>query len=233
MRKVIFANNEIYHIFNRGVERKSIFTDNREYNRAITTFNYYHFLKPTLSLSRVLNFNLEKKQNFLQQLTQTNKKLVEIICYCLMPNHFHLLIKQMQENGISRFMNNFANSYTRYYDTRHDRIGPLFEGIFRAIRIETNDQLLYVDRYIHINPTTSFIIKEKDLDMYPWSSLPEYLNLSKEEICDKDIILDQFPDRESYRKFVHDQVDYAQKLKKITHLILENTAGVNVNNLPG
>lgn len=221
MRKIVFANNEIYHIFNRSIEQRPIFTDKREYTRALITLEFYRFKSPPLRLSKALLLENKKREKFFQNLKERGKKLIEIVSYCLMPNHFHFLLKQKMDNGISRFISNFTNSYTRYFNTKHKRIGPLFQGIFKAVRIENDEQLIHVSRYIHLNPVVSFIVKEELLDAYPWSSLPEYLTSSRQEICNKEIILGLFPSKEKYRKFVHDQIDYAKKLEAIKHLVLE------------
>jgi len=221
MRKIIFANNEIYHIFNRSIEQRPVFTHKKEYYRALTTLDFYRFKNPPLRLSKALLLENQKREEFFRELKQKGKKLVEIISYCLMPNHFHLLLRQKASNGVPKFASNFTNSYTRYFNTKHKRIGPLFQGIFKAVRIENDEQLIHVSRYIHLNPIVSFIIKEKLLDTYPWSSLPEYLGSQGEEICDKEIVLGLFPSKEKYRKFVHDQIDYAKRLEKIKHLVLE------------
>lgn len=221
MRKVILTNEEIYHVFNRGIELRSTFTDRREFLRGILSIDFYRFNNSFLGLAKALNLNLELRENYLLKLKQDDKKLVNIIAYCLMPNHFHFLLKQKIENGISKFMSNFTNSYTRYFNTKNKRVGPLFQGTFKSVYIESDEQLLHVSRYIHLNPVVSYVIKEQELVTYSWSSLPEYLGLTKEKICDKEIVLNQFPSRESYRKFVHDQIDYAQKLEKIKHLIIE------------
>ena len=221
MRKIVFANNEIYHILNRSIEQRPIFTNKREYNRALITLNFYRFKNPPLRLSKALLLENQKREEFFQGFKQESTKLVEIISYCLIPNHFHFLLKQKANNGIPKFASNFTNSYTRYFNTKHKRIGPLFQGIFKAIWIENDEQLIHVSRYIHLNPVVSFIVKEEHLDTYPWSSLPEYLGSQKEKICDKEIILGLFPSKEKYRKFIHDQIDYAKKLEAIKHLILE------------
>lgn len=221
MRRVIFAADEIYHVFNRSIEQKPIFTNKREYSRAIIALDFYRFQNPSLRLSKVLLLEKEKREEFFLKLKQKGKKLVEIVSYCLMPNHFHFLLKQKVNGGISKFVSQFSNSYTRYFNTRRKRIGPLFQGIFKAVRIENDEQLVHVSRYIHLNPVVSFVIKEKDLDVHPWSSLPEFLGNQGRGICDKRIVLDLFSSKEKYREFVHDQVDYARKLEVIKHLALE------------
>ena len=139
-----------------------------------------------------------------------------------MPNHFHFLLKQQKERGISKFLSDFTNSYTRYFNARHKRLGPLFEGVFKAVRIEKGEQLMHVSRYIHLNPVASLIVKEEELSNYAWSSLPEYLNEHLDtEICDKEIILNSFSSRDDHRKFIYNQIKYAQDLETIKHLLLE------------
>ena len=220
MRKVVFANEGIYHIFNRSIEQRPVFTTKREYNRATLTFDFYRFKSPPLRLAKFLQLEKTAREIFFINLKKADKQ-VEIISYCLMPNHFHFLLRQTSENGITKFLSNFANSYTRYFNTKQKRKGPLFEGIFKAVYIETDEQLIHVSRYIHLNPIASFLIKENDLDFYPWSSFPEFLNESTDVICNKSTILNFFPSKKKYRQFVHDRIDYAQKLEKIKHLILE------------
>jgi putative transposase len=221
MRKVILANGEVYHVFNRSMERKPVFTSKKEYFRALTTVDFYHFANPPLKLSKALILEKEKRIEFFRQLRNQGQQLVEILSYCLMPNHFHFLLRQQLDNGISRFLSNFANSYTRYFNTKYQRTGALFQGIFKAVRIENDEQLVHVSRYIHLNPVLSFLVNEENLEEYLWSSLPEFLDIEKREICSTGPILSFFSSKNKYREFVHDQIDYAKRLEKIEHLILE------------
>lgn len=220
-RKLVFANDEIYHVFNRGVEKRPTFTDKRELNRALLTLDYYRFAKPPVKLSKFLVIPKDQQGKFLENIKKEFEKLVEIICFCLMPNHFHFLLKQKMDNGISTFISNLANSYTRFFNTKHERIGPLFEGIFKAVRIESEEQLIHTSRYIHLNPVSSFLIEPEDLETYQWSSYPEFLGLSDKNLVTKDLILNLFSSIEAYKKFVLDQVDYARRLGLIKHLTLE------------
>ena len=138
-----------------------------------------------------------------------------------MPNHFHLLLRQTEERGISKFLSNFQNSYTRYYNTKNERDGAIFLNQFKAVLIRTDEQLIHVSRYIHLNPTTSYVVKDfHSLLDYPWSSLSEYLN-NKPEICEIETIMDIFGTSTNYRKFLEEQVEYQRELDKIKHLILE------------
>ena len=139
-----------------------------------------------------------------------------------MQNHFHFLLKQNVENGISLFLAQFQNSYTRYFNTKNRRQGHLLQGQFKAVRIEDDDQLLHVHRYIHLNPYVSYVVKDiKELEEYKYSSFPEYLNREKNEICDKPIILSHFPTIKQYKKIITDQADYQRELGQIKHLVME------------
>ncbi len=221
-RKLVFANDEIYHIFNRGVEKRPTFVNKRELDRGIRTLDFYRFSNLPLKLSKFLVLSESEKVKFIQKVHDEDQKLVRIICYCLMPNHFHFLVKQVKENGVSTFAANFTNSYTKYFNTKNERVGPLFQGLFKAVRVESDEQLMHVSRYIHLNPVSSFLIKPDQLENYQWSSYPEYLDLSSERIADKEIVLDLFPSKEKYKQFVLDQVNYARELENIKHLALEN-----------
>jgi len=222
MTQVIFAENEIYHIFNRGLDRRPVFLTRWDFLRAEKTLNFYRFKGSGLSLGKALVLKKQEREKFFLNLKKEGNKQVEIISYCFMPNHFHFLLKQQKERGISKFLSDFTNSYTRYFNARHKRLGPLFEGVFKAIRIEKEEQLMHVSRYIHLNPVASLVVKEKELNNYTWSSLLEYLNEHQNtEICDKKIVLNSFASRDDYQKFVYNQIEYAQNLEQIKHLLLE------------
>lgn len=218
-RKVIFANDQFYHVYNRGVERRDVFKDKREYARALETLNYYRFANLPIKLSRYLVLTRQQKLDVMESVS--GNILVDIIAFCLMPNHFHFLIKQAKDNGISKFLSNFTNSYTKFFNTKNEREGPLFQGIFKAVMVETDEQLIHLSRYIHLNPVSSFLIKEGGLENYLWSSYPEYLNSSETSICNKQEILSFFSSIDKYKQFLHDQVAYAQELEKIKHLTFE------------
>lgn len=209
-KQVILAISEVYHVFNRGVEERVVFTSKRDYLRFLETFVYYQ------RANVPSRFSFRKRPQAEDFLRLDN--LVEIICYCLMPTHFHFLLRQIKDKGISSFLSRLTNSYTRYFNTRYRRIGPLFQGTFKAVRIENDEQLVHVSRYIHLNPVINFLVK--DLNDYPYSSYLEYIKGGK-GICQKDLVLSQFSTPKNYEKFVLDQQDYAKKLKAIQRLVLE------------
>lgn len=220
-RKIPLITGELYHVFNRGNNRQPTFTNKREYNRFKETINFYRVLKPPMNLSRFLRLDESKKENVHKVLKQS-KRLVEIYCYCLMPNHFHFLLKQVEDQGVAKFMSNLQNSYTKYFNSSHERDGSLFLDQFKAVRIETDEQLVHVSRYIHLNPYTGYVVKSlEELESYPWSSFPDYFQNGNTSI-EKNLILDFFKNSQQYKKFVFDQADYQRKLKEIEHLLLEN-----------
>lgn len=215
------VTGQYYHIFNRGVNKQPIFQGLRDYNRALDILDFYSF-NPKVRFSKFLLLSQEERSNFMNSLQRTNDKLVDIVCFCLMPNHFHLLLNQLKENGISKFMANLQNSFTRYFNTKHKRIGPLLQGQFRAVLIEDNNQLLHLSRYIHLNPYSSYVVKDlESLADYPWSSFPEYLGSTVTRVCNNEVVLSQFKGEKDYKKFVFDQADYQRRLEEIKHLLLE------------
>lgn len=219
-RKIPLITDEVYHVFNRGIDRRLTFTNKREYQRAISSLRFYNVLHLPLSFSKYLRLE-DIKRDEIDQVLEKSEKIVKIFSYCFMPNHFHFLLKQTAENGIAKFLSNIQNSYTRYFNTKHDRDGSLLLDQFKGVRIETDEQLLHVSRYIHLNPYTGHVVKSfEELEKYPWSSLPSYLS-NEDSFVEKEFILAMFPRRKAYRTFVSDQADYQRKLKEIEHLVLE------------
>ena len=146
--------------------------------------------------------------------------IVEVVAYCLMPNHFHFILKQSREKGISRFISDVCNSYTRYFNLRYDRVGPLFQGNFKAILIDSEEYLLHLSRYIHLNPHNAYMVSDPKL--YQWSSLSEYIGVSNESFCRKEEVLSSFSPTNTYLSFINDYRNYAMSLKSINHLLLED-----------
>ena len=136
-----------------------------------------------------------------------------------MPNHFHFLLKQLEDNGISWFMQHLINSYVHYLNIRHDRLGPLFQGRFKNVLVDSDNQLLHLSRYIHLNPLVSNLIT--DLNQYTWSSYPRYIFGDRDDLLEPEFILGNFKTGEDYKRFVLDQIDYTESLERLKHLILE------------
>lgn len=221
LRKTILATDQIYHIYNRGVEKRQIFLNQRNYNRFIELTNYYRFTNCPVKFSQFKVLSREARENLLDKLENQSDELVEILAFCLMPNHIHFLCKQLKDNGISKFMSKICNGYSHYFNILHQRVGPLFQGNFKAVRIETDEQLIHTSRYIHLNPVASYLIEFDHLEDYDFSSYPEYTG-KKTGFCNTEEILAYFKTLQDYKNFVGDQVDYARKLENIKHLIFED-----------
>ncbi|MBI4066402.1 transposase [Candidatus Gottesmanbacteria bacterium] len=220
-RSVVLANDQVYHVFNRGIERRTIFTKKREYQRMTDTLWYYHHAHVPMTLSAYYALPQTAKETMTARLNSDTRNSVSILAYCLMPNHFHLLIRQHIDLGIQKFMANIQNSYTKYFNTKYKRVGPLLQGIFKAVWIESDEQLLHVSRYIHLNPVASFLVSEAQILDYPWSSLPEYENRHDGGVCETTTILGMIKTRTAYRTFVCDQVGYAKTLGKIKYITID------------
>lgn len=218
VRKTIFAIGEIYHVFNLGVERRPTFMDKRERDRALLALNFYRFKKISAGLAQVLKLDLEKRNFFFSQLMKQKDKLVDIIGYCLMPNHFHLIARQIENAGISFFMRRSLDSYTRYYNARHNRVGPIFQGKFKAVLIENDEQLIHLSRYVHLNPFVEDLIDTPN--SYRWSSYKCYLSGQSSRICSPDFVVKLVGSAAEYRKFVTDYASYAQSIATIKHSLI-------------
>lgn len=214
------ANGQYYHIYNRGVAHQPVFSSSTDYDRLLLSFSYYRYNNLPLRLSKLLQAPREEREKIIAGLEAAHDLTVDIVAFCLMPNHIHILLKQVSEGGISKFMKQVTDSYTRYFNTKYQRVGPLFQGAFKAVRIENDEQLVHVSRYIHLNPVVSYIVRGEGFTNYPWSSLKDYLS-GGSKLVDFGVILDHFRSKEEYLKFVLDQADYGKELERIKHLTLE------------
>lgn len=219
-RRTPLVTGEFYHIYNRGVARQPTFLIKHDYEQALLTLSYYHFVNPPMRLSRFKGL-IQKEQNAVLDKIQSNARHVEIVSFVFMPNHFHFLLKQLTENGISTFLSQFTNSYTKYFNTKRNRVGAIFQGVFKSVHVESDEQLLHLSRYIHLNPVVSSVILENKLLSYPWSSLPDYIK-SESSFVWLNPILEYFSSPRDYERFIFDQVDYGKKLEQIKHLTLED-----------
>ncbi len=195
MKRPIFTNDHVYHVYNRGVEKRITFTNDRDYLRCIHDLYEFNDQEPALNLGHFLTSqpsskNIEVGLRYFQYNKPERpprKLLVEILAFCLMPNHYHLLLRQKKDNGISTFMQKFGTGYTNYFNLKYERVGPLFQGKFKAVEVETDAQLLHLPYYIHLNPVELVEPRWKDriiknwkgtitfLESYRWSSYLDYI----------------------------------------------------------
>lgn len=206
-----FTEGGIYHAYNRGVEKRTIFLDEQDYN----IFLYYIFIylapsETVLSKYPTLPLRLQGKNLAAE---------VDLFCYCLMPNHFHLLVQQKTIDGISKFIKQLTNAYTLYFNQKYQRVGSLMQGPFKAIMISTENSLLHISRYIHLNPIVNSLVT--NLKNYQWSSFKTYIANSEEIPIKKNLILSFFSSSKDYERFVLDQVDYAKNLALLKEITIE------------
>jgi len=221
MRKDLLVTGEIYHIFTRSIADFQIFNNKNDFLRMQQLIKYYG-IKNEMRFSDFIELRIVQKDgfnNFFEIISKDKVKLVQIIAYCFMPTHIHLVLKQLIENGISSFMSNVLNSYTRYFNTLHKRKGPLWESRFKNVVVRSDEQLQHLVRYIHLNPTTAKL--NNKLEDWPFSSYKEYLGEVNDltTICQFSDVLEIKPSL--YRKFTNDQISYQKELAKIKNLLIE------------
>jgi len=186
MRKTTFAIDEYYHIYNRGVDKRAIFNNDSD---------RYRFLKLLYLCNSDKPFHFKDLVPGEEFYYEKGEKLVDIITYCLMDNHFHLILRETTEKGISTFMHKLGVSYTMYFNKVNDRKGVLFENNFNDRHLDTDEYLKYVFAYIHLNPIKiidanwkkngiSDLKKAQDfINRYQFSSYPDYLGSNRKESC--------------------------------------------------
>lgn len=197
-RNLEFSDGEFYHIYSRGTEKRKIFLSVKDYERFLALI-YLCNNTEVIHLSNYPKANL----NDLFNLKRANQ-LVDIGAYCLMPNHFHILIKERKKGGISIFMHKLLTAYTMYFNKKNKRSGSLFQGAFKAIHVKNDNYLKYLFAYIHLNPIklidkdwkkkgiTNFIKAKLFLKNYPYSSYLDYIEKGDRTVS-KILNTDTFP----------------------------------------
>ena len=216
-KRLPLLEGNIYHVFTRSIAGFEIFRSNLDYERMGALLKYYQIVNPALRFSVFVE--LKNKEKLYQNDNIAKENLVGVIAYCCMPTHVHLILKQIKKGGISIFMSNVLNSYTRYFNIKMNRKGPLWESRFKSVMVTTDEQLLHLTRYIHLNPTTANLLNEPhDWD---FSSYREFLDEVQEEekVCNYSKSLNI--DTEEYKEFVSSRIDIQQELARIKELCLD------------
>lgn len=205
-----FAPDQFYHVYNRGVEKRKIFEDAQDYQK------FLHYLKTYLSPVDIL-----RQENPLLRSNLVNNNLadeVDLIAFCLMPNHFHMLVHQKTRDGMTKLLKQVSVGYSMYFNKRYSRVGPLFQGIYKACTVENEDYLLHLSRYIHLNPLERGV----SLEEFQWSSYLDYLGKRQTAWVKPSSVLSYFNAQNpnfSYQNFVEKYVE--EDLSKISKLTLE------------
>ena len=203
MRNLSFAVGEFYHVYNRGVDKRSIFQDEDDLNRFFQSMSDFNTLDP---IGSIYERSFVKED----QLGSSASKLVNFVAYCLNFNHYHFLVEQVAEEGVQKFMHRLATGYTKYFNEKQDRSGALFQGRFKAIHVETNEYLLQVSAYVNLNDR----VHQRGIEYLAATEIPsrsswdEYgaVGVPGSGFCEKKIIVEQFGRPQEYLAFAEETV---------------------------
>jgi len=222
-----YTANGYYHIYNRGVEKRKIFLDDIDYRVFLSYLKEYLLPKDTNTLITILSNpkSSPKNKHDATKLLRMNNFFgdITLISHCLMPNHFHFLIHQNTPNAMDSFMNSIGTRYTMYFNRKNQRVGTLYQGVYKAVLIRTDEQLLQISRYIHRNSLElalkGLAFKGSPFMIQP-SSYPEYIGLRKTEWLHPEPILEYFSKsikNLSYESFVNQD----ESLENIYDLLID------------
>lgn len=205
MPRAIIAPGERYHIYNRGHNKQTLYFDKKDYARMLFYLLYCQSTIPTFNVSQAVS-SFSRKDHFSVSEKTVQKiyahRVVRLECFSLMPNHFHLAVLELQEGGISAYLQKIGIAYTKYFNTRYKRSGYLFQGPFQSVAIEDNEQLLHLSAYIHRNPKELKEWRTRE-HLYPWSSYQDYVDINRwPELLNIKIISKQFSNPNEYAHFV-------------------------------
>jgi hypothetical protein len=222
MRKTEFANDEFYHIYNRGVDKREVFACPRDYERFLLIMDLLNNKNDGIVLRwrnyKRLNIDATLEDFYKIYPVNESERLVKVVTYCLNPNHFHFELKQTVDGGVRIFMHKIGTSYTNYFNSKYDRTGSLFQGRYKSIHISSNEHLLLLSAYINMNHQ---IHGYPETD-WPYSSLLDYTGRRGNKLCDKEPILGQFDNNVSeYKKYLSTNADYFKEKKEMEKYILE------------
>ncbi len=214
-RLIDFGPGEYYHLYNRGTEKRNIFLEKNDYDRFLALLYLANQIGPT---------ELKLQGRTLEEISEPRKggRLVDIVVYCLMPNHFHLLVRECQDGGISKFMQKLTTGYTMYFNKKNERSGALFQGKFKATHAADDRYLRYLVSYIHLNPVkiiepkwketgiTDKVRAERYLESYASSSYLDYLGKQRPEgiILTREALPEYFSSSTDFKTFVTEWLTY-------------------------
>jgi putative transposase len=201
MRKTNIVMDEQYHIYNRGVEKRSIFEDKEDILRFVHCMRVFNQLYPVGSIWE------QRHSKQFGGSTSKSEPLVKIIAYCLNKNHYHMILESCVDDGIQKFMHRLSTGYTRYYNDKYERSGGLFQGRYKSVHIESNAQLLYLSVYVNLNNEVHGDMNPEWFLEVPFSSYKQYssikINKDVEVTCVTSIILGQYKNSSEYIKEVN------------------------------
>jgi putative transposase len=215
-RNIIFSEGEYYHIYNRGVEKRDIFIEQGDYER---------FMKLLFVANGTKAFEFREIKNKVISEIERNEPLTALGAYVLMPNHFHLLVKEISEGGISKFMEKLGTGYSSYFNRKYKRSGTLFEGTYKAKHADTDEYLKYLFAYIHLNPVKlmqsdwkehgirNATKSRKYIEEYRYSSYAEYIGKKREDelLLSRKEFPEYFEEVHEFKYFVNDWLEFSEE----------------------
>lgn len=205
IRKTPFVVGEFYHIYNRGVDKRIIFSDEHDINRFMQSMDVFNVLEPIGSI-----YEKTFADKRFGSLASKSEKLVNFIAYCLNPNHYHFILEPLVDRGIEKFMQRLGTGDTKYFNNKYKRSGALFQGKFKSIHIDSNEYLLHLSAYVNLNWRVHKLGGSTAKLVHSRSSWGEYVGDKtgdgRKGFCEKGIILEQFRNRAEYKKFAEDSL---------------------------
>jgi len=194
---------EYYHIYNRGNDKRNIFLNVRDYVRFLFLILYFRSPLSFYNLGRIVSYFVRHRVfNTGDEKGVAKSRYVDLIAFCLMPNHFHLIVREAKEKGISKYMQRVLDAYTKYFNEKYNRSGHLFQGPYQIVHVESNEQLIYLSAYIHRNPRELRKWRDREKN-YPWSSYQDYIKEDRwSGLLRPQILLDQYETKKEYERAV-------------------------------
>jgi len=203
MRNIKIAPGEYYHLFNRAVNKQVIFHDVRDYARFLFLILYFQSEIKFPQIGRIVKEFVKSRAFDTGDEQEISKnRTVELVAFCIMPNHFHLIVKELEEGGIADYMQRVLTAYSKYYNVKYEKSGHVFQGPYRVVHIENDRQMLYLSAYVHRNPRElkGWLGREGS---YPWSSYTDFVERNRwSKLLMPDIILGSFKGPEKYKKYL-------------------------------
>ncbi len=236
MQKPRFVSNEIYHIYNRGVEKRDVFLDEKDFLRFIHDLFEFNDTQPAIPSNIKFSARNPGKKIDSAKLNQClevsplnmgreRELLVTVLAFCLMPNHFHLLLEQKCDGGITKFMQKLGTGYTMYFNKRNERVGNLFQGCFKAVLVEKDAHFIHLPYYVHANPLDLIMPEWRNgelrdaekalsfLKQYRWSSFPDYIGIKNfPSVTQRSFLLNFFGGHQQHE---NDMVRWIKNMDKI------------------
>lgn len=200
------APGEYYHIYNRGTQKQPIFENNTDKFRLLFLLLTFQGDISIKNISREVKQSVQSQTLHIKEDMEGDilkSRTVELVAFCFMPNHFHLIVREIEEGGIAKYMQRVLTAYAKYFNTKYEMSGHLFQGTYKSVLIGSDLQLMHLSAYIHKNPSELKEWKGKE-DKYPWSSYGDYVSKNRfGPLLITDIIMDRYKkDEQSYKKFV-------------------------------